>query len=124
MLPPLFDQLIKLWPIAVVVLNAAGLIGMALLRSLMKTEIAASKTSLEARDKELAALIDVHDTRLTVAEGAITEIRNDIRDLPTKEDLARVEGAVKAVEREVTATGAGVSRLESFFLKRGVEGVG
>lgn len=117
-------QLMDFWPVLLFVVQGFGAWILWSTKKVVEAKVDEAEDRMIAKHAELAAAIDVHDTKLTQHESAIAVIQGDLVDLPTKADLARVEGAVKAVEREVTATGAGVSRLESFFLKRGVEGVG
>ncbi|MFD3263346.1 hypothetical protein [Phenylobacterium ferrooxidans] len=117
--------LMKYWPMALVVLNAVTAWAAWSMRQFARSEVqkivAEATAVLQARDREISDIVHEHGERIIKAEGQITEIRSDILDLPTKADLARVEGEVKAVGREVTSTNAGVQRIEGFFLAKGVE---
>lgn len=97
------------------------------LRQLAKTEVgkvvSEAEARLSAKDDAMDHRLDSHGDRLLQAESKIGELTTDIGNLPTKADMARIEGEVKAVGREVGATNAGVARLEGYFLKRGVDGV-
>lgn len=81
-------------------------------------------------DRKISAAVDplkddLEDLqrRTDANEASIAEARSDIEKMPTKADLARVEGEVKATLGEATAAAAGVKRLETIFIQRGVENV-
>lgn len=78
-------------------------------------------TRLEAADEKTDAKVDELETRMTKVEGSITGVRRDIGNLPTKADIARVEGEIKAVGAQATATNEGIRRLEGYWLEKGVE---
>lgn len=115
------EKLLQYWPVLLVALNAFTAWGAWSLRQLAKNEIAASEGRLGVQIKGLATDLDAQDTRMTKIEGRVAEAERDISNLPTKADLARVEGEVKAVGRTVDAANEGIRRLEGFFLERGVE---
>lgn len=119
------NLVLKFWPVILLAIN----LGLAWLcwslRQLAVQEvtrlIAAAGLKLEKSDETMAGNIDALDTRVTKAEAAIGEIRADIGELPTKADIARVEGKIEGVARTADATAGGVSRLEGYFLAKGVE---
>ncbi len=73
---------------------------------------------IAARDdiEELPTKVDI--ARL---EGRMDEAERAIVNLPTKADLARVEGEVKGVGNQVQNVAAGIQRLEGYHLQRGFE---
>lgn len=113
------------WPIVVFVLNLGILWICWSLRQLAITEVKklvdAAVASLTRVDEQAEAAIDDHETRLTRAEKDVEAIRQDIAKLPTKADLARLEGEVKSVGTQVQGAKAGIDRIEQFFLAKGVE---
>ncbi|MCY1648168.1 hypothetical protein OVA11_14180 [Caulobacter sp. SL161] len=113
------------WPIILTVLNFAVLWICWSLKQLASTEVRtlvdAAVAALKQADSEAEAAIDDHETRLTRAEKDVEALRDDIAKLPTKADLARLEGEVKAVLKQVERAGAGIERIEGFFLAKGVE---
>jgi septation ring formation regulator EzrA len=113
------------WPIILTVLNFAVLWICWSLKQLAGTEVQklvdAAVAALKQADSEAEAAIDDHETRLTRAEKDVEALRDDIAKLPTKADLARLEGEVKAVLKQVERAGAGIERIEGFFLAKGVE---
>lgn len=121
--------LLKYWPVigTMIGLGANGFMFWFIwsMRQWMRNEVeqllAAEVTRLEKADVGTAEAVDLLDTRMTKMEGAVGGIRSDIAKLPTKADLARVEGEIKVVAGGVEAAGAGITRIESFFLARGVE---
>jgi hypothetical protein len=119
------DWFLKFWPLIQLVITM-GLVWLCWsLRQLAVQEvtrlIAAAVAKLEGADTAAAGKIDAIDTRVTVVEEAVKEIRHDIADLPTKADIARVEGKIDTAVATGTQTAAGVGRLEGFFLAKGVE---
>lgn len=113
------------WPIVVFVLNLGILWICWSLRQLAISEVKklvdAAVASLSQADSEAEAAIDDHETRITRAEKDVEAIRQDIAKLPTKADLARVEGEVKSVGTQVQGARAGIERIEGYFLAKGVE---
>lgn len=95
------------------------------IRQFAKTEVeritASSETRLAAAIREQETRVDGHHDRIGEAEHSIREIRDDISNLPTKADLARVEGEIRSVGNEVGAANRGITRIEGFFLAKGVE---
>ena len=81
----------------------------------------AAKAAQQAVNDDIEARVSDHHDKLTDHSGQIREIRADINALPTKADLERVAGEVKSVGVDARAANAGIQRLESYFLKRGVE---
>lgn len=59
--------------------------------------------------------VDKHETRLALVE-------RDLSKIPTKEDLARLEGELSTVAAGVAAANAGVDRIEGLLLKRALGG--
>lgn len=84
---------------------------------------ARQRKAIDAAVDPLKADITELTRRVDANEADIQEARADIGDLPSKADLARVEGEVKATHIEAAAAAAGVMRLENIFLQRGVEKV-
>lgn len=60
--------------------------------------------------KALILKVEGHGTRLSVLEA-------EVQDLPTKQDLARVEGRVATVEQIGVRTERAVERIESHLMK-------
>ncbi|WP_374569672.1 DUF2730 family protein [Phenylobacterium sp.] len=58
--------------------------------------------------------------RVDKVEGRVGTLEDDISDLPTKADIARLEGELKTVGNDVRAANAGIDRIEGFFLAKGV----
>lgn len=124
----MLEALTKLWPTLVLV--ALNIISTWLawsMRQFAKNEVQRivneAVQALEAEDARSAASIREHGDRILIAEGQLTDIRKDIHELPTKQDLERVSGAVGAVDAKVTSAIGGITRIESFFLAKGVERV-
>ncbi|MDP1617328.1 DUF2730 family protein [Phenylobacterium sp.] len=118
------DHLIKYLPLALFLLNALTVWACWSLRQLAKSEIAEAVAALRAKDEAICEDVDEHDTKITRLEGQVERIERDIENLPTKADIARLEGDVKEVGSAVRAVQSGVGRLEGYFLTRGVENVG
>lgn len=119
------SSLAKYWPIVATLLNFGVLWICWSLRQLAKTEVKAMVDVLRAEltraDSEAEAALDDHETRITRAEKDVEAIRQEIAQLPTKADLAKVEGKVDTVGAKVDRAGAGIERIESYFLAKGVE---
>jgi len=118
------EELLKYWPIAVFLLNLLTVWACWSLRQLAKIEIAAAVRSLSQKDEEICGEVDEHDTKITKLEGRVEHIEDDIAELPTKADIARLEGDVREVGSAVRAVQSGVGRLEGYFLSKGVEKAG
>ncbi len=118
---------LKFWPVIAFVAQLGMLWIAWSLRQLAKTEVtkvvSEAEGRLNAKDDHMDGRLDEHHDRIMKVEARTAELADDIGRLPTKEDMARLEGEVKAVGREAAATNAGVARLEGYFLKRGVDGV-
>jgi len=118
--------LLKYWPLLTVPVNLFVLWICWSMRQFTKNEVqaivaGATKPIVEAAEG-LASRVAAHHDTIMRHDGQIEEIRADIRDLPTKADLARVEGEIRTVADAVAAASAGISRLENYFLERGVRG--
>lgn len=116
--------LLKYWPLMTVPVNLFVLWICWSMRQFTKNEVqaivsGATKPIIDAAET-LATRVTAHHDTLTRHDGQIEEIRADIRGLPTKADLVRVEGEIRTVAEAVAAANAGISRLESYFLERGV----
>lgn len=118
------EAFLKFWPILLFPLNLLTAWAAWSLRQLAKSEIAAAVATLQAKDEAICEDVDEHDTKITKLEGRVEHIERDIENLPTKADIARLEGDVKEVGSAVRAVQSGVGRLEGYFLTRGVENVG
>lgn len=123
----MLEALAKFGPMALVLaINAVTAWAAWSMRQFAKSEVHkivdAAVARLIQRDDGLASDVQGHGDRILTAEGQINEIRKDILDLPTKADVARIEGEVKGVSNQVSVVASGVHRLEGYFLKEGVEG--
>ena len=77
---------------------------------------------VDARTKEkIDAAVNPLKLQLAALSSRVDEVEADVDGLPSKADLARVEGEVQAINREVRIANAGIERLEGYFLQRGVE---
>ncbi|MDB5432409.1 MAG: hypothetical protein JWP35_3525 [Caulobacter sp.] len=117
------DTLLKYWPVLLVILNGLAAWAAWSLSQAVKGEIAVAVAKLEKADKSLEGDVAAVETRTTRIEGRMDNVEKDILDLPTKADIARVEGQVKSVGDAVAGAADGVKRLEGYFLHRGVESV-
>ena len=117
------DALLKFWPVLLFPLNLLTAWAAWSLRQMTKNEVAAAVAALRRKDEEICDEVDDHDTKITKLEGRVEHIEDDIAELPTKADIARLEGDVKEVGSAVRAVQSGVGRLEGYFLNRGVEKV-
>jgi hypothetical protein len=115
----------KYWPIAALAIQLVTAWICWSLRQLATTEVKklvdAAVASLTRVDDEAEVILDDHETRITVLTKDVEAIRADIADLPTKADLAKVEGKVDTVSAKLDGTRAGIDRIEGFFLAKGVE---
>lgn len=125
------DAILKYWPM-IGTFVAVGANGFMLwvawtLRQFAKTEVERivkeAVAALRQSDAATDLALDGVESRVTKVEGAVEALRGDIADLPTKADLARVEGEIKVVGQAVDAAANGIGRLEGYFLTRGVEKV-
>ena len=62
---------------------------------------------------------DSCESRLDKLEPRVASIEESVKALPTKADIARLEGMVEAVDRTCEAALEGVKRIESFMMKGG-----
>lgn len=112
-------MVLKYWPLISFAVNAAMLWVVWSLRQLARKEVStlvdAARASLEAADRDL-------DSRLDGLAGRATVVETRLEQIPTRADLARIEGEISRVGASVEAAAHGVQRLESYFLARGVEG--
>lgn len=96
------------------------------LRQLAKTEVNKvvddARAALNAQHTKLSEKVESHHDTLGRHGAHIEEIRADIRDLPTKADIERLNGEIRTVGRDVAAATAGIERIESYFLERGIGG--
>lgn len=123
------DAILKYWPM-IGTFVAVGANGVMLwvawsLRQFAKNEVERivkeAVTALRQSDLHTDQAVDAIESRVTRMEGAIETLRGDIGDLPTKADLARVEGEIKVVGQAVDAAANGIGRLEGYFLTKGVD---
>lgn len=121
----------KFWPIVQMVFSLLMLWACWSLRQLAIAEVTkivnAAVAGLKATDGETDDTVAQHENRITRVEKDVEGLKEDIAALPTKADLARVEGEVKGVNGQVQGVaaqtakiGAGVDRLEGYFLELGV----
>jgi poly-D-alanine transfer protein DltD len=96
------------------------------LREVAKTEVnkavEEAKAALTAQHTRLLEKVEVHHDTLGRHGAQIEEIRADIKDLPTKADLEQIRGEIRTVGKDAASSSAGVLRIESYFLERGVRG--
>lgn len=123
----MLETLAKFGPMALVlIINAVTAWAAWSMRQFAKSEVHkivdAAVSKLVQRDADITKDVQAHGDRILKNEGQIAEIRADILDLPTKADVARLEGEVKGVSNQVSVVAGGVHRLEGYFLKEGVEG--
>lgn len=123
----MLDALAKFGPMALVLfINAVTAWAAWSMRQFAKTEIHKivdeAVRKLTQRDADIAKDVQTHGDRILLNEASIGEIRADIQDLPTKADVARIEGEVKGVSNQVGVAIGGIQRLEGYFLREGVEG--
>lgn len=120
-------EVLKYWPVALFALNLVAAWACWSLRQLARSEVRqivdAAVAALAKTGEEIADEVDDHGDRILKVEGRIDTLDKVVAGLPTKADLARVEGEVRAVGVDAAATKAGVDRLEGYFLQRGVERV-
>lgn len=114
-------QLIEYGPFLGLAVQAVALWFMWSMRQLSTAAIAAAEAKSKSRDEDLDNRIDHEATRITELVGRVTAAESDIRNLPTKEDLARVEGEVKVGNSKIDTANAGIDRLEGYLLQRGLE---
>lgn len=125
------EALLKYWPI---IGSFVGLLFNAFiawvcwtLRQYAKEEVtrivAEAVKLLQLVDASAANRLDAVEDRVLTVEGRTDGIAADIAELPTKADIARLEGEIKYVGGAVEAAAGGISRIEGFFLQRGVEKV-
>jgi hypothetical protein len=117
--------LMPYWPVAAFVLQFLTAWACWSFFQLARSEVGklvdAARATQQAINDDIEARVSDHHDKLTDHSGQIREIRADINALPTKADLERVAGEVKSVGVDARAANAGIQRLESYFLKRGVE---
>lgn len=112
----MLKQILDLWPVLVVLMQGAAIAGAWWFSDQAKKYVDQKVATVKAEQDE-------QDTRLQLVEASLQDLEGDIKNLPTKADIARLEGEVKAAYVEAAASNAGVKRMEMFFLKRGVDGV-
>lgn len=125
------DAILKYWPMigtfVAVAANGFMLWVAWSLRQFAKTEVERivkeAVAPLRQADVATDQALDGVESRVTRVEGAVEALRGDIGDLPTKADLARVEGEIKTVGQAVDAAANGIGRLEGYFLSKGVDRV-
>ena len=116
----MLKDLMPYWPIASFALQ--GVLGIVICLAVLKMKEVAAAVAKALADP-IAEAVDDLDTRVTEHNGRIGELEKDVLNLPTKEDIARVEGKVDATARDVGAVANGVGRIESIFLEAGFLGV-
>lgn len=123
-------QLLDYWPLLLFVINAVTT-GVALsLRQLAQKEVKAvveaAVSQLAAEDRRIEGITDEHDHRLTVLEQGV-------KNLPTKEDMAKLAHSIAGISQSQAAQGAtlaavkesagqtkeAVDRLYRYFLEKG-----
>lgn len=123
------DAILKYWPM-IGTFVAVGANGVMLwvawsLRQFAKNEVERivkeAVAALRQSDAATDLALDGVESRVTRVEGAIDTLRGDLAELPTKADLARVEGEIKVVGQAVDAAANGIGRLEGYFLTKGVD---
>lgn len=122
--------LLTYWPLLLFVINAVTTGVAWSLRQLAQKEVKAlvdaSHSVLAAEDRRIEQVTDAHAHRLTVLEEGM-------KNLPTKEDLARLATSIAAIGQTQAAQGAkldavkesagstqdSVDRLYRYFLEKG-----
>jgi predicted secreted Zn-dependent protease len=112
----MLKDIMPFWPVLSFLLN--GLIGVVVCAGILKMREVARAEVKVAVDPIIGDVAD-HETRIIVHEGRITELEKDVLNLPTKQDIARVEGKVEASARELGGVAQGVRRLETFAMQQG-----
>ncbi|MCX7586554.1 hypothetical protein [Phenylobacterium sp. 58.2.17] len=119
------SELLKYWPVALFVLNGLTLWFCWSLRQLAKTEVqtlvSQATAPITASVDKLADKVSGQHDQIQRHEGRLDGLDDDIAQLPTKADLARVEGEIGKVGDKVGQALGGIGRLEGYFLKEGVE---
>lgn len=105
---------LEYWTVIVVLLQVAAVAITWWMKALAEREVE-RKVAIE-RER-----ITATDKRVATSEGHIAELKRDVLNLPTKADIARLEGEVRAATREIGAANAGIERIEGYFIARGVE---
>jgi hypothetical protein len=117
--------LLKFWPLVALLMQLFTVWVCWSLRQLAMSEVKkivdAAFSSLNAKDTEISDEVDEHGKKIIRVEGRLDGLEKTVAQLPTKADLARVEGEIRSVAGTAEATKAGVDRLEGYFLHRGVE---
>lgn len=118
------DVFLKYWPILAFVAQGVALWIMWSMRQFASNEIRKSERASEARDQALGDRITSGERALSDRVGAVTArveaVENEIDNLPTKADLAQVEGKVGVVDAKLDLANRGIERLEGYFLTKGV----
>ena len=117
-------EVLKYWPVALFAMNLVAAWACWSLRQLARSEVRqivdAAVASLTKTGEEIAEEVDDHGDRILKVEVRVDALADDIAQLPTKADLARVEGEMKGMAMTASATKSAVDRIEGYFLERGV----
>lgn len=119
------SELLKYWPVALFVFNGLTVWFCWSFRQLARTEVqtrvSEATAPIAAHVEKLTTKVSLHHDQIQRHEGRLDGLDDDIAQLPTKADLARVEGEVSKVGDKVGQALGGIGRLEGYFLKEGVE---
>lgn len=89
------------------------------LRQLARAEV---QKIVAATEKRLQDQVDEADREIGAHRDRLTKVETRLDDFPSKADLARLEGAIGEVKAAAARTEDGISRLEGYFLSKGVAG--
>lgn len=68
--------------------------------------------------RELARRVEKQDAKLIEHDRRIQKVEDDMRHLPTKEDLGEIGTKLTQVETELTITSRVVNRIDEFLRSR------
>lgn len=113
------EELLKYWPIAGLAVQGAVLWFVWSMRQVATDAVKKADEASRDRDHALDNRIDAEAQRLTALNGRVDAVENEVGELPTKADLARVEGQVGVVDAKIDMANRGIERLEGYFLSKG-----
>jgi len=125
---------LEAWPVIIVAAQVLLVILVAWVVLLVKREVTAGVKPLQDGQADLDRRlkvaegrlgvvdamdnrIDLEATRITELTGRVKSVEDDIDELPTRADLARVEGEVKVVLARVDIANEGIKRIEAYAME-------